>query len=121
MGGSEAEQVALTSPLTRVRKRARFASFNASPEPIRKGRKLAVRGTLLNSYNSDPLGDRQVTIWFRPKTSKAWRKLAVAVTGSQGGFSKAITAAYDGYWRATYAGDAVYFGSTSAGDYVDVR
>jgi hypothetical protein len=116
-----AEPVSVTSPLIKVRKRAWFPSFEASPELVRKGGKLKVSGGLANSYDGGQLRNRKVVIWFRSQGSKTWRKLAAVATNSHGAFSKTFKAGRDGYWRATYAGDTVYFSATSVSYHVDVR
>ena len=116
----EYEQITLISPLIKVRKHAHFVGVNATPEPVRKGHKLSVHGGLTNPYDGDGVRGR-VTIWFRAKGSKAWKKLAVVGTDRYGAFNKAFKASRDGSWRASFAGDAVYFGATSGSDYVDVR
>jgi hypothetical protein len=95
---------------TRTRTRTAISSFNASPEPIKKGRRLTVAGTLkrhTTSWKAFP--GQSVKIYFAAKTS------------STGHFSHTFTADRDGTWRATYAGSSTHLAVTGSGDYVDVR
>jgi hypothetical protein len=100
-------------------------SFNASPEPIAKGRALSLTGHLVvadwtnDRYNN--FGYRTVGIEFRPKASSTYTQVKT-VTLSSGGYLKTtVTASSDGYWRANYHGNLYASAGVSVGDYVEVN
>jgi hypothetical protein len=105
-----------------VRYRTAISSFNASPEPITKGRRLTVAGTLKRDTTSwKAFSGQSVKIYFAAKGTTTWTYEGTAKTSSTGHFSHTFTAAKDGTWRATYAGSTTYLAVTGSGDYVDVR
>jgi hypothetical protein len=105
-----------------VRYRTAISSFNASPEPIKKGKRLTVAGTLKRDTTSwKAFSGQSVKIYFAAKGATTWTYEGTAKTSSTGHFSHTFTAAKDGTWRATYAGSSSYLAVTGSGDYVDVR
>jgi hypothetical protein len=105
-----------------VRYRTAISSFNASPEPVTKGRRLTVAGTLKRDTTSwKAFSGQSVKIYFAAKGATSWTYEGTAKTSSTGRFSHAFTSAKDGTWRATYAGSGAYLAVTGPGDYVDVR
>jgi hypothetical protein len=105
-----------------VRYRTAISGFNASPEPIKKGKRLTVAGTLKRDTTSwKAFSGQSVKIYFAPKGATTWTYEGAAKTSSTGHFSHTFTAAKDGTWRATYAGSSTYLAVTGSGDYVDVR
>ncbi|MBO2449329.1 hypothetical protein J4573_19670 [Actinomadura barringtoniae] len=106
----------------KVRFYTRIASFNASPEPVRKGRTLAVQGRLERLVGTwKPGSGATVDVYFKAKDSARWARVAVVKTGASGWFLWKFKASKDGTWLATYAGSSTYRGASSVGDYVDVR
>ncbi|MEO3975060.1 HtaA domain-containing protein [Streptomyces sp. CAU 1734] len=105
-----------------VRLRTGIVSFNAKPEPVRKGRPITVTGTLrtLDGTWKNTSG-QTVTIWFQASGSKTWTKQAGVRTNSKGAFSKAFTAKKDGSWKAVFDATSARLGTNSAADHVDVR
>jgi hypothetical protein len=105
-----------------VRYRTAISSFNASPEPVSKGRKLTVGGTLKRDTTAwKVFSGASVKIYFAADGAKTWTYEGTAKTTSTGHFSHTFTAAKDGTWRATYAGSTTYLAVTGSGDHVDVR
>lgn len=112
-------------------KRATTLTLNASPEPVKKGKKVTVKGTLkkLNPGKSyihtdakySAYAGKKVKIYFDPKGSKPRVYMGSAKTNSKGVFSKKFTAKVDGTWSAEFAGTSHYVAKKSAGDFVDVR
>ncbi|MEV5573521.1 carboxypeptidase-like regulatory domain-containing protein [Spirillospora sp. NPDC052269] len=105
-----------------VRHHTAISEFNASPEPVRKGRPIKVSGRL-NRHLARwvPAPGATLTIYFKPRGSSKWRVMATVRTGGDGRFVKKFKASADGTWAAAYAGSANYLGDWSEGDYVDVR
>lgn len=99
-------------------------SFNASPEPIAKGRTLSLTGHLVladwtnDRYNN--FGNRTVGIEFRPKDSTTYTQVKTVTLSSGGYLNTTVTASSDGYWRAHYHGNTYASAGISVGDYVDV-
>ncbi|MFE7480543.1 HtaA domain-containing protein [Streptomyces sp. NPDC057552] len=105
-----------------VKLKTSITGFNASPEPVRKGRTITVKGTL-NSLDGKwkKTSGQSVNILFKAKGSKKWTKLATVRTNSKGVFTKGFTAKKDGTWKAQFKATSARLASTSGGDYVDVR
>jgi hypothetical protein len=99
----------------------RIRSFNASPEPVRKGKTSTAAG-YLDRYGSSwtAFTGQSVKIYFQAKGSTTWTYEGKATTSKTGHFSHGFTAAKDGTWRAAYAGTTTYLTVTGSGDYVDV-
>ncbi|MFJ7087625.1 HtaA domain-containing protein [Streptomyces griseus] len=105
-----------------VKLRTAVSGFNASPEPVRKGRTITVKGTLrsLDGTWKNTSG-QSVSILFKADGSSKWSKLATVKTNSKGVFSKGFTAKKDGTWKAQFTATSARLGTTSSGDRVDVR
>ncbi|MGY5014686.1 hypothetical protein ACWCY6_42590 [Streptomyces sp. 900105755] len=119
-----ADAIAATTGVVHLtRAVTRITGFNASPEPVRKGRTLTVTGTLQRQNGSTWTGvsGQHVTIRFRVAGGKTSTGMATVTTGKDGRFTLAFTAKQDGTWSAAYTATSAYLNSTSAGDYVDVR
>ncbi|GLF99547.1 HtaA domain-containing protein [Streptomyces yaizuensis] len=105
-----------------VRLRTAVSGFNASPEPVRKGRTITASGTLRNLDGSwKDAASQSVTIWFKADGAKSWSRQATVRTNGKGKFSKAFTAKKDGNWRAEFVATPSRLGSVSGSDWVDVR
>ncbi|MBA9002281.1 hypothetical protein [Thermomonospora cellulosilytica] len=106
-----------------VRYRTRVSSFNASPEPVTKGRPITVQGRLDRLVGSSwkALTGASVTVYFKPNGSTTWTAKATVKTGSTGWFKKSFTASKDGTWMVKYNGSSANLGVQGPGDYVDVR
>ncbi|MEW1612516.1 MULTISPECIES: HtaA domain-containing protein [unclassified Streptomyces] len=104
---------------------ARITAFNASPEPVAKGSKLKVAGTLQTAGATDntwrPLPKASVVIEFQAKGGNSWGKAATVTTDSKGAVATSVTATKDGTWRARYAGTADRAAAVSSSDQVDVK
>ncbi|WP_420169620.1 HtaA domain-containing protein [Streptomyces violaceoruber] len=105
-----------------VRLRTSVSGFNASPEPVRKGRTITVKGTLrtLDGTWKNTSG-QSVAILFKADGSSKWSKQATVRTNSRGVFSKGFTAKKDGTWKAEFKATSSRLGTISSGDRVDVR
>ncbi|WP_067485603.1 hypothetical protein [Actinomadura hibisca] len=105
-----------------VRDRTYIYGFNASPEPVRKGGTVTVKGELhrLTGKPTGGFASQKVYFYFLPKGTKTWTYLASTTTDRYGNFSRGFKAAKDGTWRAYYAGSSAYM-KWHADDYVDVR
>ncbi|SEG90016.1 hypothetical protein SAMN04489712_12514 [Thermomonospora echinospora] len=106
-----------------VRLRTSVTSFNAAPEPVRRGAMLTVSGRL-NRYDASwaPIaGERTLTVYFRAAGTTKWTKAGTVTTGKKGWFSKRFKATRSGSWRVSYTGNTAYLPTLSTIDQVDVR
>ncbi|MWA01509.1 hypothetical protein F8568_014195 [Actinomadura sp. LD22] len=105
-----------------VKYRTQMYDFNASPEPVKKGKTITVKGLLYRFMDKAVPGpNAPVSIYFKPSGSSKWSQVATVKTASSGWFSKTFKADKDGTWMASYNGSANYFASDKPSDYVDVR
>ncbi|QKG23567.1 Htaa domain protein [Actinomadura verrucosospora] len=104
-----------------VRYRTKFLDFNASPEPVVKGRTVTIMGTLFRETTKwARFGKQKVSFYFRPKGSTKWTYMGATTADGMGQFRKGFKASKDGTWRAYYGGASAYV-KTFRDDYVDVR
>ncbi|POX57361.1 hypothetical protein C3489_01235 [Streptomyces sp. Ru71] len=106
------------------RQNTAFGEFNANPEPVRAGAPITITGKLNTQSGGQwsALPSARINIYFREKGTTTWRGVGVAVTGTDGRFTKTFTAAKDGDWQARYDGDDwSHFYSYSRLDFVDVQ
>ena len=111
-------------------RRATFkSSANATPEPIRKGAYLTVRGTLSRAdWDQDRYrgyGSQRVQVQFSARGSGRWTTIKTVTAAKSGLASTRVKVtgrtAKDGSYRLHYAGNGVTGSATSNADYVDVR
>src|SRR5215213_6975656 len=85
-------------------------SFNASPEPVRKGKPIRIKGRLLvanweaNRYTA--ANGRSVAVQFRTPTGK-YATVKTVRTGSTGWVDTTVTARRTGVWRVLYSGSSI--------------
>jgi len=83
-------------------KRPSKLTFNASPEPVKKGKKVTAAGTL--KIDGKAYANLPVVIYFKASGSKTWTVKGTAKTTSKGAFSRKFVATKSGTWKAAYAG-----------------
>ncbi|GAB7030087.1 hypothetical protein JCM4914_15480 [Streptomyces platensis subsp. malvinus] len=120
-GGSDiVKDVAAT---VKVRRYAKLTA-NASPEPVKKGKTLAVTGNLTRAdwetYKYAGYTGQPVKLQFRKKGTHTYTTVKTVTTGSGGALKTTVKAATDGYWRWSFAGTSTTSTATAPGDYVDV-
>ncbi|WP_214317423.1 hypothetical protein [Nonomuraea sediminis] len=126
----------------------RIAGFDASPEPVRKGRKLTLTGELQvaqcygdsdhvwdgsgrtrgdddycrdDSWNDwQRLGGREIGVYFLPKGSHRWQYVDTIETDDDGSFATQVRAYRSGTWGVR-SGATGGLGSSEAYDYVRVK
>ncbi|WP_371549110.1 hypothetical protein OG266_28935 [Streptomyces sp. NBC_00554] len=106
-------------------KRAAKLTTNATPEPVKKGATLTVKGALTraNWETSKYSGytGQSVTLQFRAKSSSTYKNVKTVKSGTSGALSTTVKASADGYYRYTFAGTTTTGAKSAAGDYVDVK
>ncbi|MFE5858574.1 HtaA domain-containing protein [Streptomyces sp. NPDC056500] len=122
VGTADRAAAVSSSDYVDVRLKTAISSFNAGPEPVRKGRAITVGGTLRSLDGSwKNTASQSVTIWFKADGAKTWSKQSTVRTNSKGAFTKAFTANKDGSWKAVFTATSSRLGTTSGSDRVDVR
>ncbi|MFF7257301.1 hypothetical protein [Streptomyces microflavus] len=112
------------APGTVQLKRWGKATVNASPEPVKKGKKLTVTGKLTRAdwvkhTYTGVAGSAKLQ--FRKKGSSAYTTVKTVKSNSAGALKTTVTASVDGYWRWTHNGSSTTGPATSSADFVDVR
>ena len=104
--------------------RAARLTSNATPEPVRKGKTITVRGQL-DRADWDALayrgyGGREVQLqWRSPKGT--YRTVKTVTSAKSGSVTATVKAARDGCFRFAFKGSTTTAAASSAGDCVDVR
>jgi hypothetical protein len=99
-------------------------SFNASPEPVRRGAPVTVAGRLLiANWDTDrygPWGGRPVNVQFRT-AGGTYQTVQTVNTDRNGWVRTTVPAGTTGYWRLHYAGNSAAGRAVTSGDAVEVR
>jgi hypothetical protein len=98
---------------------------NATPEPIKKGKTLTIKGSLTranwDTFTYKAYTGRSVKLEFKKKGSSTWSTVKSVTSSSTGSLSTTVKASSDGYWRYVYGGSSTSPAVTSTSDYVDVQ
>jgi hypothetical protein len=106
-------------------KRAAKLTVNATPEPVKKGATLTVKGALTRAdwatgryagYKGQP-----AALQFKAKGATAYKTVKTVTSGTAGALSTTVKASADGTYRYLFAGTATTGTATATGDYVDVK
>ncbi|WP_189594589.1 hypothetical protein [Streptomyces massasporeus] len=122
--GKDRAQTAVYDYATTKVQRASKLTVNASPEPVKRGKKITVTGALTRAnwttHTWGGYGGQSVKLQYRPKNSSTYTTLKSLTTSSTGKLSTTVTATADGYYRYRFAGTSTTPAAIAAGDYVDV-
>jgi hypothetical protein len=112
-------------------RKTRWSSFNAAPEPVRKGGTVTVTGSLQRAdwdsgrYVGYGSGGKKAKVQFKKKGSSTWTTVKTVTVGKGSKVSTKVavkgTTARDGSYRLYFAGNSVSSTSASTSDYVDVK
>lgn len=96
--------------------------FNAYPEPVKYGRYLKFRATLLIDDGGSWEGySAKVGLWFKPKGSHTWQYVKTTWSNDNGKLYTRVKAYKSGYWKFVFKGDSDFYGDHSRRDYVRVK
>jgi hypothetical protein len=100
-------------------------SFNASPEPVLRGKPLSIKGRLLiadwdNGRYVAAKNVRNVRVQFRTPTG-SYSTVKTVTTNSTGWVNTKVTAKRTGVWRLVYGGNSKAGPAIATGDGVKVR
>ena len=114
-------------PLT-VQRRATFgSSFNASPEPVKKGKKISIKGTLarINWNGAKTLKyagfSGKTKVQFKADGTSTYKTVKTVTASSKGKVATTVKASKSGRWRLVFAGFSTTSSATSASDAVKVN
>ncbi|MER7835381.1 calcium-binding protein [Streptomyces sp. NPDC096040] len=116
----------LENAATFTMKRDTRLTADATPEPVRWGKLLTVKGGVRNAdwatgaFAAAAAG-QSVELQFRPAGCGTWTTLKSASTAADGTVSTTVRAYADGDYRWSYAGTDTTAAAVSASDFVDVR
>jgi hypothetical protein len=113
----------LSSTITLLRQTKFGHTFNASPEPVRKGKPIKVSATLSTAdWNTGTWTgvDADVKVQFKAAGQKKYHTVKT-VTATAGELETTVRATRSGRWRAVYSGSGTIAASTSGSDYVKVN
>jgi hypothetical protein len=122
--GGASNQVTLAFTVARA---ATFGkTLNATPEPVKKGKKITVRATLkrISWTKKMPYGTysgQPVALQFEAKGAKTFKTVKTVKTTKGGKFSTTVTASKSGTWRVSYAGNSTTGSAVSTTDAVTVK
>jgi len=117
------EHFGLADTITLLRETRFDGTFNASPDPVRKGKPIKVSAALSTAdWNTGTWAgaDAEVKIQFKAANQKKYRTVKT-VTATAGQVETTVKATVSGSWRAIYAGSDATAASTSNSDYVKVK
>ncbi|MXM64905.1 calcium-binding protein [Streptomyces sp. HUCO-GS316] len=112
------------APLS-VKRHTRLEAAQATPEPVDRGEKLTVTGSLrranwdTNVY--DGYAGTPVALQFRKSGTDTFKTVKTVTTDSAGKLRTTVTANTTGTWRWRFTANTIATGATSQGDRVVVR
>jgi hypothetical protein len=125
-GETDSDPAWVNLPLTLQRKAA-FGSFNASPEPVKKGKKITIKGTLarINWNGAKHLKNvgfaGKTQIQFKADGTSTYKTVKTVTSSSAGKVNTTVKASKTGRWRLVFAGISTTSPATSASDAVKVK
>lgn len=108
--------------ITLLRKTVWAGTFNAGPEPRRKGQSLNLSGLLYTAnWNTGSWDNSTATVKIQFRAPGGQYRTVKTVTAWDGQFDIPVKAVRSGYWRASYPGSDTVAASHSNSDYVKVN
>jgi hypothetical protein len=103
-------------------------SFNASPEPVKKGKDIKIKGTLTRinltqaaSLKYKGFANAPVQVQFKEAGTSEYKTVKTVQTTDGGAVSTTVKASKTGAWRIYFAGYSTTSEATSGGDNVEVN
>lgn len=115
----------------RLKRATRIKGFDVTPEPVKKGKYVTVKGTLQRAdwnkgkYVAYGAKSQRVKIQFKAKGTSTYKTVKTVTLGKKSAIKTKIKVAgsvgKDGTYRLFYAGNGTSGSSVSVSDYVDVK
>ncbi|WP_052423511.1 hypothetical protein [Nonomuraea candida] len=101
---------------------SRLIRFNASPEPVKRGKYLRFGGLLqIDDEGSWEGYEGKVALYFKPLGARKWQYVKSTWSADSGRLHTRVKAWNSGHWKFVFAGDEDAYGDHSRRDYVRVR
>ncbi|MFF3375672.1 hypothetical protein ACFYXF_22320 [Streptomyces sp. NPDC002680] len=98
---------------------------DATPEPVRKGATITVKGTLTRAnWNTNKYGgyvNAPVTLQFKKTGASTYTTVKTVKAGAAGALKTTVKASVDGTYRFAFAGSTTTAPITAIGDVIDVK
>ena len=98
---------------------------DATPEPVRKGATITVKGTLTRAnWNTGKYGgyvNAPVTLQFKKKGATTFTTVKTVKAGAAGALKTTVKASVDGTYRFAFAGSSTTAPINAVGDVIDVK
>ncbi|MGW0479505.1 hypothetical protein [Nonomuraea sp. NPDC003214] len=122
VSGTDWVRVVEPTPPPAVKADTRVISFNAYPEPVKRGKHLRFRAKLQVDDEGDWDGYKgKVRLYFKPSGSAKYSYVKSTWSNSSGKIYTKVKAWKSGRWKFVYQGDDDTYGDTSGSDYVRVK
>ncbi|MEU6741704.1 hypothetical protein [Streptosporangium sandarakinum] len=115
---SGTDHVRVVSPPRR--EDSRIVGFNASPEPVRRGRYLTFTGGLQVEHSGWKGYRAEVGLYFKPSGSSRWRHVKNVSTDRSGHLRTKAKAYRSGHWKFVFDGNDDFRPASSGSDHVKV-
>ena len=100
-------------------------TVNASPEPVKKGKTITVKGNLTRAnWDTGKYAGytvQSVKLQFKKKGTTTYLDVKTVKSGSAGALKTTVKASVDGYFRYNFAGTTTTPAVVAAGDFIDVK
>ncbi|MDR7278724.1 hypothetical protein [Catenuloplanes atrovinosus] len=83
-------------------KRPASVTLNAAPEPVRKGAKITIKGTVTTDGRT--AGNTKVQIWFKADGAADYTLRTTVTTDAKGAYRKTVKATTSGTWKVVVPG-----------------
>ncbi|MGW2831367.1 calcium-binding protein [Streptomyces sp. NPDC001286] len=114
-----------TSATMKIKRYAKLATTQATPEPVAKGGTLTVTGALTradwNTNTYTGFAAQKVALQFRKSGASAYTTVKTVTTDSAGKLRTTTTANASGTWRWHFAGTGTTSPATASGDGVALK
>ncbi|MEU4086877.1 calcium-binding protein [Streptomyces aureus] len=125
-GAYDGDFYTLDSSVTmKVKRFAKLATTQATPEPVAKGKTLTVTGALTRAdWNTNTyvgFAGQKVALQFKKSGSSTYTTVKTVTTDSTGKLKTTTTANSAGTWRWQFAGTGTTSSATAAGDGVALK
>ncbi|MFF3414032.1 hypothetical protein ACFYW9_04930 [Streptomyces sp. NPDC002698] len=106
-------------------KRAAKLTADATPEPVKKGSTLTVKGALTRAdWETGRYAGykgQSAVLQFKAKGATGYKNVKTVTSGTAGALSTTVKASADGTYRYVFTGTATTGTAAATGDYVDVK
>lgn len=115
-------------PLTLLRQSTFGSTFRATPDPVKKGKKITVRATLVRAnwngarkLKNVGFSRARAQLQFRADGASSFRTVKTVTAGAGGTFRATVKVTRSGRWRLRFTGVSTTAATTSRSDEVKVK